>query len=188
VFDKKEPGMRKIVLTEYVSLDGVMDEPAWTGPYWNDEIAKFKYDELFGSDTLLLGRVTYQGFAAAWPSQSDAQGFADRMNNLPKVVISTTLQSVEWKNSSIIKDNVVEAVSRLRQQPGQNILLYGSRTLANVLSQHDQIDEYRLLVYPIVLGSGKRLFQDGSQKQLKLVETKIFSSGVVALTYQPDRQ
>src|SRR3989337_3558806 len=95
--------MRKLIVTEFLTLDGVMEEPAWTAPYWNDEIAKFKFDELFGSDTLLLGRVTYQGFAAAWPSRTDEQGFADRMNSLPKFVVSTNLHKVEWNNSRLIQ-------------------------------------------------------------------------------------
>ena len=180
--------MRKLIVTEFLTLDGVMEEPAWTAPYWNDEIAKFKYDELFGSDTLLLGRVTYQGFAAAWPSRTDEQGFADRMNSLPKFVVSTNLQKVEWNNSRLIKENIPEEVSRLKQQPGQNILIYGSGDLVQTLMQSDLIDEYWLLVYPIVLGSGKRLFQDGSKTTLSLKETKTFSSGVVVLCYQPDRK
>jgi len=180
--------MRKFIVTEFLTLDGVMEEPAWTAPYWNDEIAKFKFDELFGSDTLLLGRVTYQGFAAAWPSRTDEQGFADRMNGLPKFVVSTTLEKVEWNNSRLIKENIPEEVSRLKQQPGQNILIYGSGDLVQTLMQSDLIDEYWLLVYPIVLGSGKRLFQDGSKTTLSLKETKTFSSGVVVLCYQPDRK
>jgi dihydrofolate reductase len=180
--------MRKLIVTEFLSLDGVMEEPAWTVPYWNDEIAKFKYDELFGSDAHLLGRVTYQGFAAAWPSRTDEQGFADRMNGLPKYVVSTTLETVEWNNSHLIKKNVAEEVSKLKQQPGQDILAAGSATLVTTLMEHDLIDEYHLLVYPVVLGKGKRLFKDGSKATLKLVETKPFSSGVVAHIYQPDRK
>ncbi len=179
--------MRKVVVTMFVSLDGVMEEPAWTMPYWNDEIAKFKLDELFATDAHLLGRVTYQGFAAAWPSRTDEAGFADRMNSLPKFVVSTTLEAVEWNNSRLIKDakRVAEEVSKLKQQPGQDILVAGSGELVQTLMQHDLIDEYRLLVYPVVLGSGRRLFRDGSKATLKLVETKTFSSGVVLLRYQP---
>jgi dihydrofolate reductase len=180
-----------------VSLDGVMEGPGpidefklagWTMPYGNEKIGKFKLDELFASDALLLGRVTYQGFAAAWPSRTDEAGFADRMNSLPKFVVSTTLEKVEWNNSRLIKGNVAEEVSRLKQQPGQDILVAGSATLVQTLMQHDLVDEYRLLVYPVVLGSGKRLFRDGSNATLKLVGTKTFSSGVVLLRYQPDRK
>ena len=179
--------MRKVIVTEFITLDGVVEAPEkWSFPFWNDEIAKFKHDELFASDALLLGRVTYQGFAAAWPSRTDETGFADRMNSLPKFVVSTTLDKVEWNNSRLIKENVAEEVSKLKQQPGQNLLIYGSGALVHTLMQHNLIDEYWLLVYPVVLGSGKRLFKDGSNTTLKLVETKTFSSGVVLLCYQPE--
>ncbi len=176
--------MRKVIVSEYASLDGVVENPAWTAPFWNDEIAKFKYDELFESDTLLLGRITYEGFAKAWPTMKDEQGFADRMNNLPKFVASTTLAEMEW-NASPIKGDIAEEVSKLKQQSGQNILLYGSGDFVKTLMQHNLIDEYRLLIYPVVLGKGDRLFKDGSMATLKLVDTKTFSSGAVALTYQP---
>jgi dihydrofolate reductase len=178
--------MRKIVVTEFLSLDGIMEEPAWTMPYWNDEIAKFKADEMLASDALLLGRVTYQGFAAAWPESKD-EG-AERMNNLPKHVVSTTLDKVAWNNSRLIKANVVEALTGLKQQAGQDILVYGSATLVQTLIQHDLVDRYRLLVYPVVLGKGKRLFKEGTLVTLKLVETHSFSSGVAALIYEPDRK
>jgi dihydrofolate reductase len=181
--------MRKVVVTEFLTLDGVMEAlEKWSFPYWNDQIAQFKYDELFASDAQLLGRVTYEGFAAAWPSQTDEQGFADRMNRLPKFVVSTTLEKAEWENSHLIKTNVAEAVAQLKQQPGQDILVAGSGTLVQTLMQHSLIDEYHLLVHPVVLGSGKRLFKDGSRATLKLADTKTFSSGVVALIYQPERK
>lgn len=154
-----------------------MEELAWTMPYWYDEIAKFKFDELFASDVLLLGRVTYQGFAKAWPSMTDEEGFADRMNSLPKYVASRTLEEAEW-NATLIKDNIADEVSKLKQQSGQNLLVYGSGDFVHTLMQHDLIDELRLLVYPVVLGSGKHLFKDGSKTALKLVETKTFSSGL----------
>jgi len=171
----------------FLTLDGVMEDPQkWSFPYWNDEIAKFKKDELFATDAHLLGRVTYEVFAAAWPSRTDEAGFADRMNGLPKYVVSTTLEKAEWNNSTIIKENIAEEVSKLKRQPGQDILVAGSATLAQTLMRHDLTDEYRLLVYPIVLGSGKRLFKDGSKAGLKLVETKAFSSGVVLLRYRPE--
>jgi dihydrofolate reductase len=178
--------MRKVIATEYVSLDGVMEEPGtWSFPFWNDEAAKYKYDELFASDALLLGRVTYQGFAAAWPTMTDTGDFGERMNSMPKYVASRTLDEVTW-NASLITGDVAEAVARLKQQPGQDILLAGSGELLHTLMQHDLIDEYRLMVYPIVLGSGKRLFREGSDtKTLRLVGTQTFSSGVVILTYQP---
>ena len=157
----------------------------WSFPYWNDEIEKFKHNELFASDAQLLGRVTYQGFADAWPSRTGE--YADRLNNLPKYVVSTTLETVEWHNSHLIKDNIAEEVTRLKQQPGQNILVHGSRTLVQRMTQHQLIDEYNLLVYPLILGSGMRLLIDGDSASLKLAEARSFSSGVVLLHYQPDR-
>ncbi|MBF2085646.1 dihydrofolate reductase family protein [Thermoleptolyngbya sp. C42_A2020_037] len=177
--------MRKIVVTEFLSLDGVMEEPAWTAPYWNDEIAKFKGEEQDTSDALLMGRMTYQGFAAAWPESKD-EG-ADYMNNVPKYTVSTTLDRLEWNNSTLIKDNIVEEITQLKQQDGQDILVYGSATLVHTLMQHDLVDRYRLLIYPVVVGEGKRLFKNGTTVALKLLESQFFGSGVLALVYEPDR-
>jgi dihydrofolate reductase len=179
--------MRKVIVSEYVTLDGVMEAPnKWSFQFWSEESAKFKLDELFASDALLLGRVTYQGFAAAWPSMTDEAGFADRMNSLPKYVVSTTLETAEWNNSTLIKGNIAEEVSRLKQQPGQDILIAGSAQLINSLIEAGLIDEYRLMVHPIVVGGGKRLFKEGSaRKALKLVESMTLGSGVVILIYQP---
>jgi dihydrofolate reductase len=181
---------RKIVVSEFVTLDGIVEEPEkWIMSYNNEEIGKFKFDELFASDALLLGRMTYQIFADYWPSATDEAtpgvGYVNRMNSILKFVVSKTLQQVEWKNSRLIKGDIVEEVAKLKHQPGKDILIYGSGALVNTLMQYDLIDEYRLLVYPVVLGSGKRLFKDGSNATLKLVETKTFSSGVVLLRYQP---
>jgi dihydrofolate reductase len=132
--------------------------------------------------------VTYQGFAKAWPSMNDEAGFADRMNNMPKYVVSKTLKEVGWNNSRLIKGNIVEEVEKLKKQPGQDILLAGSAELVHTLTQHDLVDEYRLMVHPIVVGKGKRLFRDGiGKKALRLVDTKNFSSGIVVLTYQPEK-
>jgi dihydrofolate reductase len=178
--------MRNIVVTEFMSLDGVMEEPTWTVPYWNDDIAKFKGDEQNTSDALLLGRVTYQGFAAAWPQSTD-EG-AELMNSLPKYVVSTTLDKVEWNNSTLIKDNIVEEITKLKQQDGQDILVYGSATLVQTLIQHDLVDRYRLLIYPVVVGKGKHLFKEGATGTLKLLESESLSSDVVALVYEPNRQ
>jgi dihydrofolate reductase len=189
--------MRKIIVSEFVTLDGVMEGPGgadkfehagWSMPYFNEEIGKFKFDELFASDALLLGRVTYQAFAKDWPSMTDEgliEGFAGRMNSLPKYVVSTTLQEVAWNNSRLIKGNIAEEVSKLKHEVGQDILIAGSGELVYLLQQHDLIDEYRIMVHPVVLGSGKRLFRDGSDTTvLRLVETRTFSSGVVVLSYQ----
>ncbi len=184
---RKETIMRRIVVTEFMSLDGVVEEPAWTFPYWNDEIAKFKGEESSASDALLLGRVTYQGFAAAWP-QSEDEG-ADYFNNVRKYVVSDTLEEpLEWSNSTLIKDNIVEEISILKQQDGKDITVHGSATLAQTLMQHYLVDRYRLLVYPLVVGKGKRLFEEGTTASLKLLASKPFSSGVVALVYEPNRQ
>jgi len=187
-----------VVVTEFLTLDGVMEAPggefhpdgkgAWTFQFFNDEAGKFKLNELFAADALLLGRVTYQHFAAAWPSVTDEEGFADRMNSLPKFVASTTLQEpLEW-NATLIQGDVAEAVSKLKQQPGQDILICGSADLVHTLMQYDLIDEFRLMLFPVILGSGKRLFRERiASTALRLVETKTFSSGVVVLSYAPDR-
>lgn len=185
--------MRKIIVSEFVTIDGVMEDPGgaekteyggWTWSYHNEEIGKFKFEELFAADALLLGRVTYEGFAEAWPSRTDKEGFADRMNSMQKYVVSTTLKKLEWNNSKLINENVAKEVAQLKQQQGKNILVFGSRDLVNTLMQHELIDEYTLLVYPVVLGAGKHLFKDENEAKLELVETKRFSSGVVLLRYK----
>ena len=175
-------------MSEFVALDGVAKEPGkWSFPFWNEEIGKFKFDELLSSDAL-LGRVTYEGFAKASPSMTDEAGYGKRMNGFPKHVVSRTLEKLDWNNSHLIKGNIEKEVSKLKQQLGQSLLVFGSGQLVNALMQHDLIDEYRFLVYPIVLGSGKRLFSDTNKATLKLVETKTFSSGVVPLRYLPSRK
>jgi len=179
----------KIVVTEFLTVDGVMEAPnEWSFPYWTDETAKFKLDELFASDVQLLGRVTYEGFASAWPSRTDEAGFAERMNSMPKYVVSTTLKKAEWNNSHILKTNVAEEVTKLKQESGGDILVAGSATLIRFLMEHDLVDEYRLLTYPVVVGKGKRLFTDGMAASLKLTESKPMGSGVVLLRYEPVRK
>jgi dihydrofolate reductase len=177
--------MRSVIVSTYVTLDGVMEAPEkWVFRFWNDEHAKYAHDQLFASDALLMGREVYEEFAASWPSRTTE--FADRMNSLPKYVVSRTLEEAAWNNSTIIKENVAEEVSKLKQQPGQDILMYGGADLMGTLMGHDLIDEYRLWVHPVVLGSGKRLFDGvGDQNILRLVATKTFGSGVVVLTYGP---
>ena len=178
--------MRRIVWSEYISLDGVVDEPGqWSIPYFSDDLAKYKYDELFASDALLLGRVTYEAFAAAWPAMEELEGdFAVRMNTLPKYVASTTLEKAEWNNSTVIRDNVPEEVAKLKDQAGEDILIGGSGALAETLLQHNLIDELRMLVHPIAVGAGKRLFEGGTESiPVELVDARTFESGVVALTY-----
>ena len=177
--------MRKIVVTEFLSLDGVMENPAWTAPYWNDEVSTFKGEETNASDALLLGRVTYEGFAASWPERND-EG-ADYFNGVRKYVVSTTLDTADWNNSVLIKTDVVAEISKLKAQPGRDITVHGSGALVQTLLKHDLVDRYRLLVYPVVLGQGKRLFKEGVPATLELVASQPFSSGVVALVYEPQR-
>lgn len=177
--------MRKLVVTEFLSLDGVMENPGWTFKYWNDETAGFKGAESLSGDALLLGRVTYEGFAAAWPGRTDDG--AEYFNGVRKYVVSTTLEKAEWNNSVLIKDNVVEEIRKLKQQDGGDIIVHGSGNLVQTLREHDLVDSYRLLVYPLVLGQGQRLFEDGAAATLRLVESQTFSTGVMALVYEPDR-
>ena len=181
--------MRKIVAGLFISLDGVVEAPdKWHFPYFNDEMGEAVGSQMAAADTMLLGRVTYQDFAGYWPHQnSDENEIADHMNNTPKVVVSTTLDAVEWQNSTLIKDNVAEELTKLKRQPGKEIGITGSATLVRSLLRDGLLDELRLLVHPIVVGAGKRLFADGEPRTpLKLVDSKTFgSTGVIYLTYQP---
>jgi dihydrofolate reductase len=172
--------MPKITVTEYVSLDGVFEEPGqWSIPFWTDEAAKWKLDELFAADAQLLGRLTYEGFAAAWPTMTDEAGFADRMNGMQKYVVSSTLTDPAWTNTKVIS---VDAIADL---PEENILVAGSGRLVDTLFREGLVDELRLLVHPVVLGSGKQLFHDGlPTTSLTLEDQQSFSSGVLALTYR----
>lgn len=175
--------MRKVIVTEFMSLDGVIDDSTpWRSGYSPDD-GKFKYDELFESDALLLGRVTYEGFARYWPT-SGTGDFANRMNSLPKFVATTTLKSLEW-NATILEGDVVAAVKKLKRQQGRNILVYGSGTFAQTLLRHGLVDELRLMVYPLVLGSGKRLFSGEDRLPLKLAASRDLGAGVLLLTYEP---
>ena len=185
----KESEVRKIVATEYLSLDGVFQEPGeWSRPFWSDQAAKFKLDELFASDVLLLGRTTYQGFASAWPKmERDSAGFADRMNGMPKYVASRTLKKLDWNNSRLIEGDLADAVGRLKQETGKDVLIGGSGDVVNQLLRQDLIDELRIMLYPIVLGGGKRLFRDGMKKSLRLAKTNELGNGVVVLSYEPAR-
>lgn len=176
--------MRKIIVSTYVSLDGVIDNPTWTMPYWADDIAEFQSEDLFASDALLLGRETYEGFAEAWSSRAGADAFADRMNALPKYVPTRTLDEAIW-NATLLKGDVVAQITDLKQQPGMNILKFGGGELLDTLIQHNLLDELHLLIYPVLVGSGTRLVPDGTEGKLKLVNTKQFSTGVVAHIYQP---
>jgi dihydrofolate reductase len=185
--------MGKIVVTEYVTLDGVVESPEWIGPYWDEDTAKFKYEELFGGDVLLMGRRTYEYFAPVWMSataeddEPGQEGFADRVNSLPKYIVSTTLQGTDWNNAHVISRDVVDTISHLRTKIKRDILVAGSGTLVRTLMEHNLVDEYRLLVYPIVLGRGRHLFEEGSQATMRLQSATPFSKGVVALVLTPVR-
>ena len=181
--------MRKVVASELVSLDGVMESPeVWAFSYSNDEMAEANASGMADSDAMLLGRVTYQEFASYWPYQNSAdQPFTHYLNNTPKFVVSTTLKEpLEWQNSTLIKGDVAEEVSRLKRQPGKDIGIVGSGTLVRSLLADGLLEELTLMVHPVVLGSGKRLFEEGGdQKALELVDSKTFSTGVLYLTYRP---
>jgi dihydrofolate reductase len=192
--------MRKVVVSEFVALDGVMEAPErWTPRFGSEEQQRYKFDELATADTLLLGRATYEGFAAAWPgmmegyegpSRAELQEYTDMMNGHPKHIASTTLEGpLEWNNSALIEGGVAEGVADLKRRDGKDILVFGSGALVNTLMGHDLVDEYRIMVFPVVVGSGKRLSGAGtvSTKALRLVETKTCASSVVVLTYEPAR-
>ena len=181
--------MSRIVVTEFVSLDGVMEEPRWTFQFERGpDGSKFKYDELFASAALLLGRVTYQGFAQAWPSMG-TDDFGRRMNSIPKYVVSSTLadDQATWGETTVIRGDVAAEIARLRAAPGGDLLVEGSSQLVQALVQHDLVDEYRLMVFPIILGAGKRLFPDrmDAAVTLTLAESKTDRDGVLLLTYHP---
>ena len=186
--------MGRIVVTEFVSLDGVMEAPGGGEDYkhagWTFEIDrgeegnKFKLDETLGAEALLLGRRTYEGFAAAWPSREGE--FAAKFNGMPKYVVSSTLENPEWNNSTVLKGDLVEEVSRLRDTAAGDVYVQGSAQLVQALVEHDLVDELRLMVFPVVLGSGKRLFDGTSdKKRLRLAESRTVGDGVTILIYQP---
>jgi dihydrofolate reductase len=186
----------RIVVTEFVSLDGVMEDPGGAEDFkyggWTFEISRgeegdqFKLDETLASDALLLGRVTYEGFAAAWPSRDGE--FADKFNGMPKYVVSSTLENPEWTNTTVIRGDLADEVAKLREQVDGDIVVHGSASLVEALLEHDLVDELRLMVFPVVLGAGKRLFGDTSdKKRLRLVDSKVVGDGVAILIHEPVR-
>jgi dihydrofolate reductase len=180
--------MRKIVAALFMSLDGVVESPEkWTIPYFNDEVWQVTSKGMAASDTLLLGRRTYEEFAAYWPDKTaDDSPYADHLNSTPKVVVSTTLKSVTWRNSRLITGDIVGHITKLKEQPGKNITILGSATLVRWLLRKDLLDQLGLLLYPIVVGTGKRLFEDWTAKApLNLVESRALSNGILSLTYEP---
>jgi dihydrofolate reductase len=185
----------RIVVTEFVSLDGVMEAPGGGEDFkyagWSFEINrgeegdKFKLDETMNSAALLLGRVTYEGFARAWPSRTDEAGFAEKFNSMPKYVVSSTLKDPEWTNSTVLEGEPMEAVSKLRQEVDGDIVVHGSAQLVQTLLEHDLVDELRLMVFPVVLGTGKRLFGETSDKKtLRLADSKTVGDGVAILVFR----
>jgi dihydrofolate reductase len=191
--------MGKLVVTEFMSLDGIIEDPGgsegtehggWSGRFPAPDANQFKFDELKASDVQLLGRVTYEGFAAAWPAMEELTGeFGKRMNSMPKVVVSTTLRDAAWQNTTIISGNVPAEVAKLKAQYDGDILVAGSATLIDTLREHDLVDEYRLMVHPVTLGHGKRLFNDGGAgTSLELVESRKVGPDVLLLIYRPASQ
>lgn len=175
--------MRKLKLAMYVSLDGVVENPAWTGPFWNDELSDLQAGYMASSDALVLGRVTYEGFAAAWPGMEESTGeFGKKMNSMPKFVASRTLQEAEW-NASIMQGELGDEVRKLKDEPGGDLLIYGSGTVVDELTRLGLIDEYRLMIHPVVVGSGKRLFEQAGETTLRLAESVTTGTGVVVATY-----
>ena len=176
--------MRKIKLAMYVALDGVVENPAWTAPFWNNEISDLQEEYLYSSDALLLGRVTYEGFAASWPNMEEETGdFGRKMNSMPKFVASCTLEQAEW-NATILDGDVAAAVAALKEQDGGDLLIYGSGELVDELTRSRLIDEYRLIVYPVLVGSGKRIFNAGNERTLELADATTTSAGIAVLTYR----
>lgn len=176
--------MRKLIVTEFLTLDGVYEDSTPWQRGCNPDDGQFKYDELFQSDALLLGRVTYEGFAKYWPTATGTGEFGERMNSLPKFVATTTLTSLKW-NATALGEDVVAAVEALKRQEGRNLLVYGSGTFVQTLLRHGLVDELRLMVYPLVLGSGKRLLSGGDRLPLKLAASRDLGAGVLLLTYKP---
>lgn len=185
--------MKKIIASQYLSLDGVLEDPVgmegsglgnWTGPYSRGAKGDaFKHAELFACESLLLGRRTYDGFAAVWPTIDDEAGFARQINAMPKYVVSTTLKTAEWNNSTVIDTDVVARVKALKSEPGGDMLVYGSAMLLHTLMRAGLVDQYNLMIYPTVLGSGIRLFPQDWNGSLTLDECSEFGSGIVMLRY-----
>jgi class 3 adenylate cyclase/dihydrofolate reductase len=188
--------MGRLIASEFMTLDGVIEAPgheehrdgknAWALRGAEEDQQRYKIDEVFAVDAILFGRVTYQIFAVFWPTAPRDGGFADRMNAIEKYVVSTTLREATWNNTTIIRGDVADEVARLKQRVAGDIVVYGSADLVDSLLRHDLIDEFRILVFPVILGSGKRLFRDETDiAHLRLVGTRAFSSGTVLLTYEP---
>ena len=191
--------MRELIVAEFITLDGVIQAPGgtdedtdggfrhggWTRPYWHDDIGAHFFETMSGADALLLGRRTWEIHGGAFEPMEPGNPFVDALNDMPKYVVSTTLESASaWRNSTLIRDNVIEEVRQLKQQPGRNILIDGSSVLIHALAENDLVDEYRLHLYPLVLGGGKRLFPEGKRLDMSLVESSAMPTGVVYMRYR----
>jgi dihydrofolate reductase len=189
--------MSRLIVTEFLSADGVMEDPGGAEGYehggWALQIDRgpegnqFKLDETLAAAAMLLGRRTYEGFAAAWPSRTDDLGFADKINSMPKYVVSSTLTDPEWTNTIVVGTDLPEAVAQAKERTDGDILVAGSAQLVQGLAAHDLVDEYRLMVFPVLLGRGKRLFGESPRRDLRLTEHRVVGSGVAILTYAPAR-
>jgi dihydrofolate reductase len=176
--------MGKIVAVSYVTLDGVFEEPSWSGPYFNDELGNWQDENLKEADVMLLGRRTYEGFKEAWPKMEAETGhFGVKMNSMPKRVATTTLTEPEW-NATFIEGDVAEAVRELKAGP-DSVLINGSASLINYLTRHNLIDEYRIMIYPMVVGEGRKLWDEGTKVALKPTKTWTTTTGVEVITYVP---
>jgi dihydrofolate reductase len=176
--------MGRIVAVSYVTLDGVFEEPSWSGPYFNEELQEWQSANLREADLMLLGRRTYEGFKEAWPAMEAETGwFGEKMNGMPKLVATTTLTEPEW-NASFIQGDVAAAVRELRAGP-QSVLINGSAGLINYLTRHNLIDEYRLMIYPVVIGTGRKLWDEGTTLAMTVAGQFVTKSGVAVLTYLP---
>jgi len=178
--------MRRILVSQFVTLDGVMEAPEkWNSTYASDpEVVASVLADFSASDQLLLGRTSYELFAARWPSRTGQM--ADYFNNLPKLVVSSSLQTPAWNNTTVIKGSTMVEIRKLKERPGKNILVFGSYQLVQTLRKENLVDEYKLYVYPLVLGKGKRLFEQGEQT-LRLITAKQFASGVISATYRTEK-
>lgn len=177
--------MRKIIVSTMVTLDGVMENPMWSIDYMGDDVMQYAHNQLFSSDALIMGRVTYEGFAESWGPRAGADEFADRINSLPKYVASRTLQAPLIWNANLIEADIAETILALKQESGQNILQYGCGELTHTLLKYGLVDELRFLVFPLSVGNGQRILDSVGETRLNLLEVKSFHKGVVALHYQP---
>jgi dihydrofolate reductase len=183
---RRSPRMARLVATMFMTLDGMVQDPhTWQGPYWSDDAYAFKLQELRNTDALLLGRVTYELFASSWPGRTDPDGFADKFNSMPKYVATRTLDKLAW-NAHALRGDLAGEVAKLKRRPGKDIAIHGSVSVVNALTRHGLIDRFHLLVFPLVLGGGTRLFDKGTSARLRLAEARTLQKGAQLLVYEPE--